>query len=516
MRTFTIIRVSAQDQLKGYGADVQWEDDVILNAPFLGLEPSIEYRRIIQEPATDWDRRLFEATVREGLDLYHQGKVQAMLFPRVDRETRFVFGSFPLLAELVRSGMPVFFARDKFRLDPGDPESVEHYFSKAIQAQAYVATMRENTMRAARKRAEKDHRMPTGGSKWAYDYHHYRKYQVPNANSGRYTLNPQRGAWLCKLKDWILSGELSLKKCEKQFQELTGIKLNRATLWRILTDPIVIGKIYAYRHRLIVDSQGRKHRVSVPEGEWVLVYEDPNLAIFTDEEFYALKRRLELNKRNSVRNTKYHYPPLKGTVICQPCRLKMQALTTNYGTAYYRCQSCRNHINGWWLWRHIKLYLSRLVLDPERLMATIKANLDSGETLAGLERKLGDNRQRMERLEQAETKALRLHLYLPDYPIEKLEAERGRIEQQKQQLTQEKSTLEAQIAELRQATIDEEGIKPFCQIAANNLEKMTDSQWRLLLEAVQLKAMVVGKAIFIEGAIPVSNRDIALQSARRW
>ena len=515
MRAFTIIRVSAQDQLKGYGADVQWEDDILLNAPSLGLEPSIEYRRIIQEPATGWNRELFESAVREGLALYHKREVQAMLFPRVDRETRFVIGSVGLLSEVLRNGMPVFFARDKFRLDPSNPESVEHYLNKAIQAQAYVATMRENTMRATRKRAEKDHRMPTGGRKFGYDYHHYRSYQNADVNSGRYTLNRQESIWLCKLKDWILAGEFSLKGCEQKFEELTGIRLNRATLWRMVTDPIVIGKVYAYRHKLIVDSQGKKHRVSVPEDEWVLVYEDPNLAIFTDEEFYALKRRLELNKKNSVRNTKYQYPPLKGVVICQACRLKMQALTTNYGTAYYRCQSCRSHINAWWLWRNIKVYLTRLVLDPERLVTTIKTNLDSGETLANLERKLVDNHERMEMLEQAETKVLRLHLYLPDYPIEKLEAERGRIEQQRQQLTQEKSSLEAQIAELRQAVVNEEGIKRFCEIAANNLEKMTDSQWRLLLEAIQLKVMLVGKAVFIEGAVPVNNPDIALQPARR-
>ena len=155
MKTFTIIRVSAQDQLHGYGPDIQWEKDVLLNASSLGLEPSIQYRRVIQERATDWDRELFERAVREGLALYQKGEVEAMLFPRVDRETRFVFGSFPLLAEVVRQGMPVFFARDKLRLDPMDPESVERYFNKAIQAQAYVATMRENTMTAVRMRAER-------------------------------------------------------------------------------------------------------------------------------------------------------------------------------------------------------------------------------------------------------------------------------------------------------------------------------------------------------------------------
>jgi hypothetical protein len=513
MEAFTIIRVSAQDQLKGYGPEVQW-DDVLLNVHSLGLEVSIENRRIIQESATGWNRELFETTVREGLALFQKGEVQAMLFPRVDRETRFVVGSFGLLSEVLRNGMPVFFARDRLHLDPLDPESVERYFNKAIQAQAYVTTMRENTMRAIRMRAEKDHRMPTGGNKWAYDYHHYRNYQKPDKNSGRYTLNQQRVASLCQLKDWILSG-LSLAKCEQQFQQLTGIKLSRTTLWRMLTDPIVTGKVYAYRHKRIVDSKGEKRQVPVPEDEWLLIYQDPSLRIFTDDEYYALKRQFEHNKQNAPRNTKYHYPPLKGMVICETCRLKMQALTTNFGTAYYRCKSCRNHVNAWKLWREVRDYITRLVLNPEMLTATIKANLETGRTLSNFERKLANGLQQMEMLEQAEAKVLRLHLYLPDYPVDKLQAEQYRIDQQRQQLAKEKSNLEAQIAELKQATVDQEEIKRFCEVVASNLEKMRDKQWRFLVEVLQLKIMVVGKAIFIEGAVPVSNVEAMLQSARR-
>ena len=54
-KAFTIIRVSAEDQLKGYGPDVQWYEDIIPNAPLLGLEIEEAFRRVIQEPAkTPW------------------------------------------------------------------------------------------------------------------------------------------------------------------------------------------------------------------------------------------------------------------------------------------------------------------------------------------------------------------------------------------------------------------------------------------------------------------------------
>ena len=517
MKAFTIIRVSAQDQLKGYGPEVQWEDDVLLNAPSLGLEPSVEYRRIIQERATDWGRELFERAVREGLVLYHKGEVEAMLFARVDRETRFVFGSVGLLAEVLRNGMLVFFARERFRLDPSDPQSVESYLNKAIQAQAYVATMRENTMRATRKRAEKDHRMPTGGDKWAYQYHRYRNYQTPDANSGQYTLNAQRGAWLCELKDWVLSGELSLKKCEKQFEELTGIRLSRATLWRILTDPIVIGKVYAYRHRVVIGDRGEKCRVRVPEEEWLLVYEDPSLRIFTDEEYYALKRKFRLNKQNSSRNMRHHYPPLRGVVYCQLCQRRMGSMTTNCGTAYYRCPSCRSLINAWRLWRDIKEYLTRLVLDPKRLVEIIKTNFDDGQNIKRLEQELGNLEGEKGDWEQSRVKQRRLYL-LPNsnYSEQDYLQDDQRMQSRLKKIDDRIAQVEQQIAQAREAKLDEQGIRYFCEVAANNLDQMTDSQWRSLLEAIALKAKIVGKAVFIEGAVPVSNRDIALQSARRW
>jgi len=160
-------------------------------------------------------------------------------------------------------------------------------------------------------------------------------------------------------------------------------------------------------------------------------------------------------------------------------------------------------------------YITRLVLDPERLTATIKANLENGQTLANFEKKLTNTCQQIEILEQAEAKVLRLHLYLSDYPVEKLRAEQLRIEQQRQQLTKEKSNLEAQIDELKQAIVDQEEIKHFCEIVANNLEKMTDKQWGYLIETLRLKIMIAGKAIVIEGAVPVSNVEAVLQSGRR-
>ncbi len=49
--------------------------------------------------------------------------MDALLFPGIDRETRFVFGYFLLLTGVVKSGLCVYFAREKLALDPNGPES---------------------------------------------------------------------------------------------------------------------------------------------------------------------------------------------------------------------------------------------------------------------------------------------------------------------------------------------------------------------------------------------------------
>ena len=142
------------------------------------------------------------------------------------------------------------------------------------------------------------------------------------------------------------------------------------------------------------------------------------------------------------------------------------------------------------LWEEIQEGLRGILLQPERLIPAVKAQIDSGQSMQCLEEELSHKQQRIELLEQAEQKAVRLHLYLSDYPVGKLEVELSRIEEQKKQLIQEINRIEQQIRELRHAIVNEEGVKRFCEIAASNLDNMDDSRWRLLLEAMNLRVFV--------------------------
>lgn len=512
---FTIIRVSREDQLKGYGPDVQWFDDVLSNAPTLGLEVSEELRRVIQEPATGWDREIFQGAVREALHHYQNGEVTVLLFPRVDRETRFLFGSFPLLCEVIRTGMEVYFARDRFRLDPSDIDSVQKYMTKALQAQVYAAEWRETSMAAKRKRATVDHMMPTGRSKWAHDYHSYRKNsgRKLDANSGKYTVNEVRAAWVKRWADWILEHGMSIRKVQKCMNNEHDIQINRSTITDILGDPILIGRVYAYRTKVVIDASDKRRRVDVPENEWLLVYKDSGLRILSDEQFYALKEQFRRNKENACRNAKNWYPPLRGIVFCV-CGRRMVGITLGgkeYGQPYYRCLICGRYERAIPLWDKIQIGLKQRLLDPKRLVPGIKAQLETGKSLGRLEEECTNLQRRKEGWTQSRVKARRLHL-LPNskYTLEEYLTDVRAMDERIQGIDSELARVRQQMAGLRQAIVDGDGIARFCEKATRNLGTFDDRQWRILLERMRLTVLVDDTGITVKMAVPTVEEDTSV------
>jgi len=147
-----------------------------------------------------------------------------------------------------------------------------------------------------------------------------------------------------------------------------------------------------------------------------------------------------------------------------------------------------------------------MLLSPARLVPAMKAQLEAGQSTADLQEELKACCHQLDMLEQAEQKALRLHLYLPNYPAEKLEAEVRRTGEQKQQLIRKRSNLERQQAQLRQAMMDEDGMRRFCEIAGRNLDTMDDGQWRALLEVIRLK-ILVSTEVKVKVAVPAVNSE---------
>ena len=83
-------------------------------------------------------------------------------------------------------------------------------------------------------------------------------------------------------------------------------------------------------------------------------------------------------------------------------------------------------------------------------------------------------------------------------------------------------TLERQIGEMKQAMVDEVGVRRFCQIATRNLDSMDDSQWWILLETMRLRQIFDGKEFHAKIAlltVQEEKGEIVLrtsQSGGRW
>ena len=85
-KAFIVIRVSEEDQIKGYGPEVQASEV----ATYLGQAGLIEIcRRVIQEESTTWDRPKFDFVLSEVISMKRRGDVDAIVFPRRNRLARF-------------------------------------------------------------------------------------------------------------------------------------------------------------------------------------------------------------------------------------------------------------------------------------------------------------------------------------------------------------------------------------------------------------------------------------------
>jgi hypothetical protein len=155
MKAIVVLRVSSPKQKEKYGPESQM-DDVEESLGFfpMGKLEIVDVVRL-QEHATGWNRTKWDLVMHEALNWHREGRAEVLIFPRVDRETRFMAGSWPKMLEVIRSGMVVYFASTRLMLDMGKPDTFEEYQREALEAQAYIRVMRRNTMRGKRKGAEK-------------------------------------------------------------------------------------------------------------------------------------------------------------------------------------------------------------------------------------------------------------------------------------------------------------------------------------------------------------------------
>lgn len=166
LRFYCFIRESSRGQKDKYGPKAQWRDLEKFSLAWPGGPHRIseQFSATVIESATKWERPAWEQAIVQGITAFRQGLIDAFLFGRVDRETRNLFASIPVLRMAMDAGVPIYFAQEKLHLDPKDPESMERYTQEALDSIAYIRKFVRNTTpgRIARAKDDQKHPMNTG------------------------------------------------------------------------------------------------------------------------------------------------------------------------------------------------------------------------------------------------------------------------------------------------------------------------------------------------------------------
>jgi len=515
-KAFTIIRVSGRDQLKGNGPDAQWEDDVLPNASVLELEVNEKCRRVIQESASGWNRPKFEAAVNEAIELHKRGEIQVVLFPRVDRETRFLFSSVPLLNKIMGAGLEVYFAEEQLFLDSNDPDAVQRYTDKVKAAQDYIATLRRNTMKGRRKRVKKG-KIPTGRRMFGFTY-----IKGKEEGEGIRIINEDEAVWIRRWRDWVLEDGLTVNRISLRMRPLKRPKAP-TTIRDILANPAIMGKTYAYtcsyEYYIAPDGTHKKRLVKKPREEWVEI-PDATPAIISEEDFLAIQAKLAQNKQlGGCKNAKTKYL-WAGHLFCYFDKRRYRGKrTTVYNKGipvvyeYYECpfknkilsaEKCPNRT-----WKREELdrllwdKIETLLAQPEVVLVGLKAVESDSAQVDHFEQELADVEAKLKELDEQQKKLLIQSLM--GFPEELVIKENQKFNGDRAVLLERKAELEAKIEQTQQATVDLDNIKLACEMVSQNLGTLTYEDKRLAIEALDIKVWMKHDELIMEGSIPMSD-----------
>lgn len=489
MRTRIVLRESNETLKEGYGFANQREDCLAFAAK-LGLEVVQEHQ--IVERSTVWNREKFQEVVDDAIK--QKCKVPAIVFPRVDRFARNLEAAGYHLGCLRQNGLVVMFAQEALVVDnEASAMQVLMFFIHSFKADQDARQIARNTAGGRNKLAQEAKEVPNGMVIWCFDYLPKRIYG--KMVTGKPSVNDERVAWVRKWADWILDEGIGISEVCRRLNQALVPPPRQARHWK--------GSAEGWHRRTLTTIL--RSRQLVGEFSWrgQVYLKDDSLRILSDERFEALQKRLDENWERSYYNAaKYDYPPLRKTVFCS-CGHLMYGIPAS-GIPYYRCPKCkRQWVNARRLWSDIQGKLRQELLREERIIPAIRKQFDSKGTIERLEQEVRWKVHEIQSWEDAKDRAFRMGMELSNYPADRVQEQIDRAEEKIQRLQAEKAELERRLSTVRQQILNEEGIRRFCRLAANNLDNLTKDQWEMLLRLLKLRVTVQSKeAITVNVALP--------------
>jgi site-specific DNA recombinase len=400
-----------------------------------------------------------------------------------------------------------------------------------------AAQIRERTMRGKRARALQG-RLPSGTGRrlFGYDY-------LPGKGIGegvRYE-NKEESKWVKEMYRWLVEEGVTINGITRRLRDL-GVPTpagsafwRRQTIYRILTNPAYVGKTYSFTRDYIEpkrrrSANSRRKKTGVvwkPKEEWIEV---PNAtpAIIDQELFETAQAMLKRNKELSTRNAKRQYL-LSGYIFCH-CGARYQGYLKKWkdngktnSQRYYRCgksqsiaspERCLNRQlhaprTEEAVWREIETTLAK----PETVLKALEIQAKEAKQTEALHDRLSQIDTLLENRAKQKERIWRAFELTGDE--DKFKRDIEVLTREVKALESEELELQHRIESYRQYEIDAERIKEACQLFSANLNDLTYEEKRFALEALQIRVLVDGEKLRLEGIIPIGEKTIVSSAQNR-
>ena len=199
-------------------------------------------------------------------------------------------------------------------------------------------------------------------------------------------------------------------------------------------------------------------------------------------------------------------------MFCSSCGKKMSGQFRGGRQAGFRCTPCRRWVKAVPLWDEIQAKVREIVLQPDLLAAALKSRLDNGEAIARLEGELKDIQRKLNTLERAEERNIRLFDFTDEegqalFSEESVLKEQARIQSERKNLKKQEVERQQRLSKLREAKIDADGVRRFLLNASANLDSWGEGRWTVLLEALNLKVVAHDDRIDVEISVPSLDKE---------
>jgi len=445
------------------------------------------------------------------------GLISAIFIYSNDRLSRDPLHFLLLVDEWERRDVQLYFAREP--LDTSEEGKLIAYV-RGYASKLEAVRIRDRSRRGLRARAERG--LIVGG----YNLYGYRYIRGNGPGQGRREVNEHQAESIRKIFRWAAEERMTARGIAIRLQEEgvptpKGGRLWRSsTVWRILRRRDYTGSTYAFRTRAAEPSyrlkdlnkirRKRTARKPRPTEEWVsLMGVTP--PIISEELFEATQRQMRRNAVNSPRNRKYQYL-LSGHIRCA-CGWSMRGIPAPPHYLYYICRRRGREFGP------ERCYSKGVrVEELEALVwGEMKKALSSPETIRGALRVRDEvaNRELLEgELREAEREIGRLRkqernlIYLfrvGEYDEALLESETKTLKDAQRKAKAKHEELGRRLDTISEAAERMESIETYCEWAGRNLEGMGFEEKRMVLEALDVRVVVDGRKVAIEGSLPLGE-----------